>query len=158
MNWIISRLKWVFIAAAVIGPFLAYMSWEDNRHITNVKENGVETVAVIEGATLTTKRRRSDSYTIDLGWKDEGGEIRRAKEVSISSGYAKTIISDDKLIASTVPIKYLSDKPGVKPIVLPDVANQEDTNDFMIQAGGIGGGVGILGALGWFFLGGRRGN
>lgn len=156
MNWILGKIKWILILAMFAGPALAYFAWTDNEHIANVEKNGAETIAVIDGATRSKKRRRAATFSVDLSWKDAQGNARTAKKISISSELAKTIIKDDNIVVDSLPIKYLENDPTIAPIVMNNVAGQIETNDFMINAGAAGGVIGFLGSIGGLLWGRRR--
>ncbi|MGH1418825.1 MAG: hypothetical protein ACRBCJ_08195 [Hyphomicrobiaceae bacterium] len=157
MGWILGKIKWFLLAATVAGPVLAYSGWAENAHIANIEKNGVETFAAIDGATRSKKRRRAATYWVDLSWKDAQGKPQTAKKVSISSELAKSIIKDDAIIVDNLPIKYLQgDKAGV-PVVMNNVAAQIENNDFMVKVGGAAGLLGLLGTIGGFVWGRRKG-
>ncbi len=154
MNWLLGKLKWLFVVAAIGGPIGAYIGWSDKHHKQNVMENGIEAVAKVESMTRSKRRRRAATYNVDLSWRDQAGKIRHAKDVRVSRKLAEASTSGDRLTVSTYRIKYLADEAAGPPILLAD--KDDGLNDFMMTAGGIGGGVGILGLIGFFIIGRRR--
>jgi hypothetical protein len=138
--WIVDRLRWLFLAAAVGGVALTYMGWSDSSHIREVAANGVEATARIEGATRTKRRRGGESYSLKVSWRDAKGNARTAEGVSISNTFAGRIIRNNSIAADTVRIKYLADNADSLPIVLDDAAAQEDKDEFMLMLG-----IGLLG-------------
>jgi hypothetical protein len=154
--WIVDRLRWLFLAAAVGGVALAYIGWSDSSHIREVAANGVEATARIEGATRTTRRRGGESYSLKLSWRDAKGNARSAEGVSVSNTFARRITSGNSIIADTVRIKYLANDADSAPILLDDAASQEETDQFMLTLGiGLFGG-GAIGSLVMLLLPRRR--
>src|SRR5262249_41023891 len=160
MGWLLSRivggLKGLLLVAAIGGPFLAYTSWSDTERIRDIKARGVETVAVIERATESKRRRGGTSYTVALTWKDGTGQMLSAEGVSISSQFAHKIVANGRLVVSTGRLKYRDDGADVKPIRVEDVDEQEGLDSTMGQLGAASGAVGIVGSGLMFWLGRRR--
>jgi hypothetical protein len=146
LAWLIDKVRWLLLIAAVGGPALAYFSWSDAERIRDVETNGVEAVALIEGATRTQRRRGGTSYALDLAWKDGKGGVRKAEKVSVSRTFADQIIRNDKLTRNSLRIKYLRDDETITPVVIEDASRQEDQDAFMLQAGLGAGAVGIAGS------------
>src|SRR5262245_55842230 len=156
LAWLIDKVRWLLLVAAVGGPALAYYSWSDAERIRDVETNGVEAVAVIEGATRTQRRRGGTSYSLDLAWKDSKGAVRKAEKVAVSRGFADKIIQNDKLTRDALRIKYLRDDPTVTPVLVEDANRQEEQDAFMVQAGVGAGAVGIAGSALMLLLRRRR--
>ena len=146
LAWLIDKVRWLLLIAAVGGPALAYFSWSDAERIRDVETNGVEAVALIEGATRTQRRRGGTSYALDLAWKDGKGGVRKAEKVSVSRAFAEQVVKNDKLTRNSLRIKYLRDDTTVTPVVVEDATRQEDQDAFMVQAGIGAGAVGIAGS------------
>jgi hypothetical protein len=156
LAWLIDKVRWLLLIAAVGGPALAYYSWSDAERIRDVETNGVEAVAVIEGATRTQRRRGGTSYSLDLAWKDSKGGVRKAEKVGVSRAFADQIVRNDKLTRDAVRIKYLRDDPTVTPVLVEDANRQEEQDAFMVQAGVGAGAVGIAGSALMLLLRRRR--
>jgi hypothetical protein len=147
LAWLIDKVRWLLLLAAVGGPGLAYFSWSDAERIRDVETNGVEATALIEGATRTQRRRGGTSYSLDLAWKDGKGAVRKAEKVSVSRSFADQLVKNDKLTRNSLRIKYLRDDETVTPVVVEDASRQEDQDAFMVQAGIGAGAVGIAGSV-----------
>ena len=156
VGWLVGKLKFLFIIAAVGGPFMAYVGWDDANQIKTIQEKGIETTATVTGGTIRKKRGRVVGYRLKLSWNDAKGSVRNADSVSISKSFGERIIRDGKLRVSSVPIKYLADKEDVTPLVIPDMANQQQNDKVMIPLGIAGGLVGAIGTFAFFFFGRRR--
>lgn len=156
MSWLLGKIKWLLLVAMIGGPFISYLGWEDKQRILNVQENGVETTALIEGATRKKKRRRSERFSVDLAWQDAQGNVRKAKGISIDSDLAATLIKDDKIVVDALPIKYLEGDRTSRPVIMHDVPGQIESSDMMLKLGAGGGALGFLGSLGGFLWGRRR--
>ncbi|MEN5083402.1 DUF3592 domain-containing protein [Bosea sp. TWI1241] len=156
VSWIAGKIKWLLLIAALGGPVVAFMSWQDGQRVRKIAKDGVEAVASVESATRTKRRRGGTSYAIDLAWKDAGGASRTAEKISISQDYARRIIVGDTIRVATVPIKYLPDEPGKDAVIIQeDAAKQVSTDDEMVYVGAGAGAIGLIGS-GLFFLLGRR--
>lgn len=153
--WIFSKIKSLFLLAAIGGPALAGFMWWDAQRITDVETRGLEATAIIDGATRTKRRRGGTSYDVTLAWKDTKGGTRNAKDVAVSTTFANQIIRDGKIIRDKVKIKYLADDADAKPILIEDAGRQAETDNELIWVGAGAGAVGVLGSL-IFFLTGRR--
>ena len=146
LNWIVRKLKFLLVAAALGGPFMAFAGWSDGERTRRIEREGVEGQAAVLGATRTKRSRGGTSYSLDLSWKDGTGAPRSADKVSISQAFADKIIRDDKLLVNSVRVKYLPDDPeksGV--IILDDAAEQEHLDDVVTYMGAGASAVGILG-------------
>jgi hypothetical protein len=154
--WVVDRLRWLALAAAVFGAVLVYFGWSDAARIRDVEANGIETVAGIEGATRTKGRRSGETYSLKLVWRDSKGAVQTHDKVTISSTFARQIIVNDRIVRQAVRIKYLPDATiDSVPIVLEDAARQEEQDQFMVTLGLGLAGFGVVGS-GLFFLIGRR--
>ncbi len=154
--WVVDRIRWLMLGAAGLGAVLVYLGWSDAARIRDVETNGIETVARIEGATRRKGRRSGESYSLKLVWRDNKGAVQTHEKVNISSTFARQIIANDRIVRDAVRIKYLPDATiDSVPIVLEDVARQEESDDFMMKLGAGLAGVGVIGS-GLFFLIGRR--
>ena len=156
LAWIVNRLRWALAGAVAVGLLMAYWGWSDASRIRDVEANGIEGVAAIEGATHAKRRRGGETYALKLAWRDAKGEVQRSEKVTISSTFARQIISGDRIVRDSVRIKYPREMTlDSTPIVLEDAARQEETDDFLMK---LGVGISALGAVGsgLFFLIGRR--
>jgi hypothetical protein len=156
LGWIINRLRWALAGAVAVGLLMVYWAWTDATRIREVEANGIEGVAVIEGASRTKRRRGGETYALKLAWRDAKGETQRSDKVTISRTFASQIINGDRIVRDTVRIKYPPEMTiDSTPIVLEDAARQEETDDFMMK---LGFGISAVGAVGsgLFFLVGRR--
>lgn len=156
LAWLIDKVRWVLLVAAVGGPGLAYYSWSDAERIRSVVANGVETSALIEGATRTERRRGGTSYSLNLAWKDSKGGARKAEKVAISRVFADGILQNGWLTRDAVLIKYVPEDDTVTPVLLEDAGQQEGLDAFMLQAGLGAGAIGIVGSGLMFLLRRRR--
>jgi hypothetical protein len=158
IGWIVGKIKWLLILAAIGGPVLAYFGWEDAQRRQDIAKRGVEATATVAGATKTTRKRGGVSYTVNLQWKDANGKDRSAEKISISSDYARQIIRNDRLTIAETRVKYVpdatDDKSGV--MIVADTGKQDDLDEGMIYAGAGIGAIGIVGSALFFFLGRRR--
>lgn len=155
LSWIIGKLKWLCLLAAVGGPVMAYFGYSSAVEMKDVLANGVETTAVIDGGAVRKGRRSGTSYSLDLHWNDKAGARQQAEKVSISSALADKIIVGDKLVRDKLTIKYLAGAAEVKPVILEDAARQIGNNEQMVP---VMIGAGVLGAIGsaFFLMRGRR--
>jgi hypothetical protein len=156
LAWIVDRLRWLLLGAVGLGAVLVYFGWSDAARIRDIETNGIETVANIEGATRTKRRRGGETYALKLAWRDNKGGVQTHDRVTISSTFARLVIHEDRIVRQAVRIKYLPDATiDSVPIVLEDAARQEDQDQFLMQLGFGLAGVGAVGS-GLFFLIGRR--
>ncbi len=157
IGWVTSKIKWLLVIAAIGGPVVAYMSWQDGERVKKIAAEGIEAQASVEGATRTKRRRSGTSYTIDLAWKDASGQDRTAEKISISHQFASRIIANDKLTVDMVPIRYLPGEQGKEGVIVTDDAEQQaDLDHDMIYVGGVAGAVGIIGCGLWLMMARRR--
>ncbi len=144
--WLVGKIRWLLLIAAVGGPGMAYLGWSDQNRIKEVEEKGVEAVASIEGATRRKGRRSGTSYSVNLAWKDQKGQVQKAEKISVSQAFAAQIIRDDKIVRDTLKIKYLPDELDASPVIVEDAQRQEENDAFMMQAGLGAGALGIVGS------------
>jgi hypothetical protein len=156
LSWLFGKIKLLFGIAAIGGPIMAFLGWQDVQRIEQIEKEGVETVAAIDGATRKKSRRGGTTYSVNLAWKDAKGEMRKAEGLSISQAFAGQIIRGDKIVRDAVKVKYLPGDADTKPIIVEDKNRQEESDTFMMQAGMAAGGVGIVGAALMLLFGRRR--
>lgn len=157
VGWILGKLKWLLIVAAIGGPVSAYVGWTDVDRVNQVVAKGVETEALITGATRKKGRKSGTSYYVDITWKDSKGEVQRASDIHMSGAMARKLIRDDKIVVDSVRIKHLAELSGKDGVVLVDDANEElDLDRFMMYGGAIVGLIGIIGCALMFGVFGRR--
>ena len=48
LAWVVTKIKYFFVGAALIGPFIVFMFVRDGMHVRDVLANGTETVAASE--------------------------------------------------------------------------------------------------------------
>lgn len=156
-GWIVAKLRLALGGAVAIGLLMTYWGWSDGARIRDLEANGIEATALIEGATRIKRRRGGESYALKLAWRDVKGEVQKAEKVTVSSTFAGQIISGDRITRQTVRIKYHREATiDSMPMVLEDVARQEDTDDFLMKFGlGISA-VGVVGSALFFLIGRRR--
>lgn len=160
--WIVGKLKYLLLIAAVGGPIMAWSSWEDGQRRREVEATGQTASASVDGATRTKRRRGGTSYKVHLSWTDTTGKTHSARDVSISHGLANRIIVADQIQVDTLPIKYLVDTSGntlgtsENVIVVDDESYQLKSDDELIYVGIAAGLVGALGSALLFWLGRRR--
>ena len=156
-GWIVGKIKWLLLIAAIGGPVLAYTGWEDGQRLKLVQAAGITATASIDGGTRTKRRRSGTTHKVNLSWTDAQGKARSAQDVLISRRLADRIIVGDSLVVDQMPIKYMAaveDNENV--IILDDQAEKADTNAGMIALGAGGGAFGLVGAGLMFWLGSRR--
>lgn len=156
INWIVGRIRWILIAAAVGGPVFAYLGFSDIGKIAKLEAEGATTSAVITEAYSKDGRRSGTTYKVSLEWTDASGGIRTAEDITIDSGFANDIIQGDMLMVEELEIRYLEADPAAAPIVIASIPGEKETAEFM-KLGGIGGGiVGILGSILMFLFGRKK--
>lgn len=157
LDWLLGKIKWLLLVAAVGGPILAFISWQDEQRRHAVVANGVDATAEIEGLTRSKRRRGGTSYKVSLSWTDADGKARSATDVPLSNGYAERMIRNDKIVVDKLPIRYIAKSETEENVILAeDESWQEKSDRELIYAGAI---AGLVGAIGWgliFLLGRRR--
>lgn len=146
LSGIIGRLRWILVIALIGGPVFAFMSYQDNQRLDNLKENGVQASAYIESGEVREGRRSGKTFKVNLTWEDENGEARRADGVTISGDFANQIIQNDTIMVDYIDVLYLGDAT-VKPAVVGDLEEQISQNDLMMKVGAGAGGVGLIGVI-----------
>jgi phosphohistidine swiveling domain-containing protein len=151
-GYIARRLKWLGLLAALspfaVGP-IAYMSTQD---ANEMRANGVEATAEIEGGTRSKRRRSGTSFSINLSWKDQAGQTRTAEKVHIGRSLADKIIRDDALIVETIKIKYLPNQPEKAPVAVEEMSAGGDPLTAAATMVGITLPISVVGGLVFWFL------
>jgi hypothetical protein len=151
---LLSNLKWFLLIAIVAGPGWAYYSWTGLETVKRVAAEGTEATAFVDGGQSRSGRRSGTSYSIHAIWPGVGG-VEHAKDIDISSEYAKKIIQDDMLLIDDVQIRYMPNDDAAPVFVVEDIPQQQQDKELMIWLG-IGAGVaGLIGSA-VFFLVGRK--
>jgi hypothetical protein len=146
LAWLFGKVRMLFGLAAIGGPIMAFLGWQDVQRIDQLEKDGIEAVAVIDGATRKKSRRGGTTYSVNLVWKDAQGGERKVEGLSISQGFAGQIIRGDKIVRDAVKVKYLAGDPDISPIIVEDKNRQEESDTFMMQGGLVAGGIGIAGS------------
>ena len=152
IGWLLSRIKWLGLLAAgapfLFGP-IEYMSVTDQNEM---RKDGVEAVAEIEGGKKTTRRRSGTSFSVNLAWKDKSGKDRKADGIKVSTSVANRIIRGDALVVDTIKIRYLPDDLSKAPVIAEDLGEGGDPVMKGLTAFGLFTPTAILGGLLFFFL------
>jgi hypothetical protein len=126
IGWIFRRLKWFGLLAAIAPFAVGALEYNSVNLDNDMRANGIDAVAEIEGGTRTKRRRTGSSFSVNLSWKDAAGQMRMAEKVSISRSLADRIIKDDQLVTDTIKIRYLPNEPGRKPVIAEAVGSGGD--------------------------------
>ena len=152
IGWLLSRIKWLGLLGAA-APFLfAFISYSSTADENEMRANGVEAVAEIEGGTRTKRRRSGTSFSVNLAWKDKAGKEIKAESVSVGRGVADRIIRGDQLVVDTIKIRYLPDDLSKKPVIAEELGEGGDPIMKALTMFGIMTPTAILGGLLFFFL------
>lgn len=115
----------VLLVLASIGAMaFGAAHWRDASVISDLRINGRDGVARVEGGRRTTWKGAA-AYAVQLSWTGSEGKKRIANGVPITEAYAKEILRGVQFIALAVPIKYSVSKPGLAPVLVPDAARLE---------------------------------
>jgi hypothetical protein len=117
MGWILRRVKWLTLALMAAPFIVAFVAYSGASETNEMRKDGVEAVADIEGGKRTKRRRSGTSFSLNLSWKDQAGKDRTATGVSIPRAVADRLIVDDALVADTIRIVYLPNDPERKPVL-----------------------------------------
>ena len=117
--WLRRYVTWLFAAMAVAGAVATYIGLQSSRQLSDVMAKGTSAPALIESASSIT-RKSALTYTIDLAWKDQNGDVRRARGVAVSSAFAHEIIADGQLIIPSTKIRFIAATPHIPPVVVAD--------------------------------------
>lgn len=155
IGWIVGKLKWLLLVAAVGGPVMAYLGHTGAAEKKDILARGVETTADIDGGTIRKGRKTGTTYSLDLHWTDAAGQRRSAEKVAITRVFADQIVVGEKLVRSITKIKYLPDAPETKPLIVEDAAQSIKQDEQLVP---LMAGAGVLGMLGsaFFLWRGRR--
>ena len=155
-SWLLGKLKWLLIIAAIGGPISAYIGWEDVARVNNVMDKGVEGDARITSAVRKKGRKSGTSYYVNLAWKDASGADRVAEDVRVSNALAGRLFRNDTIVVNQVKVKYLTDQPDKDGVVIAEDAKESiELDRFMMYGGAIAGAMGLLGCALVFGLLGR---
>ena len=156
VGWLMGKLKWLLVIAAIGGPVSAYIGWTDVDRVNDVLAKGVESDARITSAVRKKGRKSGTSYYVNLAWKDTTGADRTAEDIRVSHAMAGKLFRDDRIIVNQVKIKYVAGQPDKEGLVIVDDAKEAlELDRFMMYGGAIVGAVGLLGCAFVFGLFGR---
>lgn len=154
-SWLMGKLKWLLVIAAIGGPFFAYTGWTDVDRVNDVLAKGVEGDARIVSAVRKKGRRSGTSFYVNLAWKDASGADRKVEDIRVSNALSGKLFQNDRFDGSKpLKIKYLadaSDKDGV--VIVDDARESLELDRFMMWGGAIVGLIGLFGCalvFGWF--------
>jgi hypothetical protein len=151
LNWIFKRIKWGLLAAALGGPVVGYLGFDQGKKLTQLETEGATADAYITGASSETRTKRGvergTTYKLDLEWQDAAGQIRTASGVTLPSNLEAMVVQGGELAIETLPVRYLEADPSVAPVPADGLANEKSTADLMVKAGAGGGVLGWLGGI-----------
>lgn len=150
-GWLMGKLKWLLVAAAIFGPVSAIVGWTDVDRVNDVVAKGLAAEATIVSAVRKKGRRSGTSYYVNLAWKDASGASRTAEDVRVSNAMAGRLFRNDRIAVDRVAIRYLADQTDKAGVVLVDDVDEElELDRFMMYGGALVGLVGLLGCA-WVF-------
>jgi hypothetical protein len=116
--------RWMPVLGVLIGLAGGYFFWQEKQRIALVDGQGVEAVAaLIQIRQQTSSQNKSTSYWADVRWRDRTGAERRAEKIPVTGTFARRVLRDDRLVQHETRIKYLTDAPEVRPLLLEDGAH-----------------------------------
>jgi hypothetical protein len=148
-------LQVVCLVAGVIGLLFAYSSWTELRRIRDVVTNGTNAIAHIDNGWKDTKwtvwrgfrtvpRDVTYSYYLGLSWRDVEGASRTVQFLDISHATPNEIFTadpDDRfrtvLARNTIEIKYLVNRPDVRPVIVETAGTLEAQNRESLTRGAV---------------------
>lgn len=147
LMWLRRYLVALFVVAALAGGWLALSEWRALQQIERIVKDGQPVTALIEGAQ-SVERKTLLSYAVDLAWRNEDGEVVRAKQVRISPEFAEQIISNGQLVVPTVDIRYVKNSGSqIAAVAMDDADRQRSRSRALGLTGLILALGGLVGAL-----------
>jgi hypothetical protein len=116
--------RWMPILGVIIGLVGGYFFWEEKQRIALVDAQGIETTAtLIQIRQQTSGQTKNTSYWADIRWRDQTGAERRMEKIPVTGTFARRVLRDGRLVQHETRIKYLSEQPEVRPLLLEDGAH-----------------------------------
>ncbi|MFM2422416.1 MAG: hypothetical protein RL291_946 [Pseudomonadota bacterium] len=122
----------LMIGPVVVAVIAYIQTVQHNRLVEDMREAR----ATIRNANVLTPRAQSASvnarqYTLDLDWRDEQGQQRRADNILIHPRLGRRLVDGDELIQDTVRIRYSALKPDRVVMIEPQGAEVVRRDPFM---------------------------
>jgi hypothetical protein len=109
------RRTFVGLALLVVGGFLAFNAWSTGRSADAVALGGEQLTADILDAT-----QAKAGPAIRLSWKDGMGGVHHYGPLPVSEAFWNKITQDGKLTVHQTAIRYRSDDPAARPLIVDD--------------------------------------
>ncbi|MBS0521998.1 MAG: hypothetical protein JSS04_00060 [Proteobacteria bacterium] len=114
---------------ALLATLVMLGTWDNRRQMQRALEDGYPTTAQITGAqslpvvTADGWRPRfvEQSLAVDLEWKGKDGQPRNFRNVPVSAGFERSIVSGNQVRLMPVPVKVLDDE-SVVPVITSDAS------------------------------------
>jgi hypothetical protein len=152
IGFLLRRFKWLALLSTLLPFGLGPMEYVSTQDANEMRANGVEAVADIDGGTRTKRRRSGTSFSINLSWKDAAGKTRTAEKVSIGRSLADKLIRDDQLIVDKIKIRYLPLQPETAPVAVEELRAGGDPLTNALQLAGATLPISLVGGLIFFFM------
>ncbi len=144
----LSRLKYVALLGILAGPVLAFMGWKEKQKLAVIEQDGVTVPAEIESGEMT-KRKRTKTYKLTVGYKPQGASEVIHKEFTVKKAYVDMHVNDDTIKDTHAEVRYLPSDPQQAVLV----GGSTDAAA-MLPVGGAWGLIGLL--TGAFMVFGRK--
>jgi hypothetical protein len=142
----------VFLVLAIfetlLGLLLVALSWHDGRTMARLAAEGVRAEAAIEDVDVHFTRGWK-IVKLKLAWTDTAGTTRR-QTVTLSDELAPVVISGDRAIRPSLPIKYLPADPSADVLFLDDAERQSAVKSNAMFVGELVLGLGALALVGLY--------
>jgi hypothetical protein len=152
LGWILRRIKWAALALLALPFLFAFISYTTTADTNEMLQDGVETVAQIEGGKRRTGRRSGTSFSLNLTWQDAQGKPRSATGVTIPRALADRIIVDDMLTIDTLKIRYLPNDTSKNPVLADGLGKVGNPIQAAVSAAATTLPMALLGGLVFWFL------
>jgi hypothetical protein len=98
----------------VVGGFLAFSAWSSQRSADSLAMGGEQITADILQATKT-----KSGHAVRLGWSDVTG-VHHYGPIPVSEAFWNKITQNGKLTMHQTAIRYRSDDPAARPLIVDD--------------------------------------
>ena len=138
-------LAMLTVTMLLFGGYMLVNSYREQSALNEILDHGDAATADITRAYgEVTKAGDAPSYLVTLAWTDRNGRQQTYGPTHISPAFWRQITRNGVQTVRQTKIRYLSGRPGARPLIADDAAEAQYQNSFGVKGGAVFLAIGLI--------------